>query len=150
MVRRHSSARLTQVNPRRRRADILSRMNARTMRYLTIEQRESLRDELWALIARLRDEIARGMRFSGQDKEADDMAIADVEAEIEIAGIARASRTLREAVAALELLHHPGYGLCADCGAEIPFTRLKANPLSTRCVECQRKLERGALAAARL
>lgn len=125
-------------------------MNARTMRYLTIEQRESLRDELKMMIARLRDEIALGMRSSSHSQETDDTAVADVETEIEIAAIARASRTLREAVAALEFLHDPGYGLCTDCGAEIPYTRLKANPLSTRCIDCQRRLERGALAAARL
>ena len=33
-------------------------------------------------------------------------------------------------------------GGCADCGADIPFVRLQANPLATRCTACQGKFER--------
>jgi RNA polymerase-binding transcription factor DksA len=30
------------------------------------------------------------------------------------------------------------YGRCADCGLEIPFERLKAEPAALRCIDCQR------------
>jgi len=33
------------------------------------------------------------------------------------------------------------YGLCTDCGAEIPTARLHANPAAMRCVGCQDKAE---------
>ena len=33
------------------------------------------------------------------------------------------------------------YGICVDCGAEIPANRLAALPASARCTECQRKAE---------
>jgi len=42
---------------------------------------------------------------------------------------------------ALQRLHTPEYGLCADCGAEVPFSRLQANPLATRCFGCQSAFE---------
>jgi len=33
------------------------------------------------------------------------------------------------------------YGMCLDCGNDIPFARLQAYPAAKRCVECQRKYE---------
>ncbi|RME01940.1 MAG: TraR/DksA family transcriptional regulator [Calditrichaeota bacterium] len=33
------------------------------------------------------------------------------------------------------------YGICVDCGKEIPQARLEAKPTALRCVECQHKLE---------
>jgi len=33
------------------------------------------------------------------------------------------------------------FGLCDDCGVEIPVARLLANPVSTRCVTCQDHFE---------
>lgn len=33
------------------------------------------------------------------------------------------------------------YGICEDCGGEIPAARLQAMPEATRCVPCQRKRE---------
>ena len=34
------------------------------------------------------------------------------------------------------------YGVCVNCGAEIPRTRLQAKPQASRCLECQAQLER--------
>jgi RNA polymerase-binding transcription factor len=33
------------------------------------------------------------------------------------------------------------YGICVDCGKQIPEARLQAMPEATRCVDCQRKYE---------
>jgi RNA polymerase-binding transcription factor DksA len=33
------------------------------------------------------------------------------------------------------------YGICVDCGQEIPAARLHAVPEAIRCVECQRHFE---------
>lgn len=33
------------------------------------------------------------------------------------------------------------YGICEDCGGEIPFARLEALPFATQCIECKRKAE---------
>ena len=33
------------------------------------------------------------------------------------------------------------YGTCADCGAEIPESRLEARPEATLCIDCQRHFD---------
>ena len=121
------------------------------MRYLTIEQRESLQRKLSDRAAALRDEIAAALRRSGSPEaiglvnhldEIDDEAVADLESSIEIAEIERDLSELRRTQGALQRLHTPDYGICADCGADIPYSRLNAEPSATRCVACQTKAER--------
>lgn len=34
------------------------------------------------------------------------------------------------------------YGQCVDCGCDIPFERLQAQPAAARCVDCQERWER--------
>ncbi len=85
------------------------------MRYLTIEQRESLQRQLSDRAAALRDEIAE---------------------------LERDVRELREVDAALGRLHTPDFGVCTDCGSVIPYSRLSAEPSATRCLSCQKKAER--------
>jgi DnaK suppressor protein len=45
--------------------------------------------------------------------------------------------------AALEAIEAGTYGVCVDCGAEIPEGRLRALPDAVRCVPCQRVASRG-------
>ena len=42
-----------------------------------------------------------------------------------------------ERQSALERLHAPDYGVCEECGADIPFVRLMSDPLRRRCRDCQ-------------
>jgi RNA polymerase-binding protein DksA len=121
------------------------------VRYLTIEQRESLQRKLSDRAAALRDEIAAALRRSGSPEaiglanhldEIDDDAVADLESSIEVAEIERDLRELRGAEKALERLHTPDYGVCIDCGADIPYSRLNAEPSATRCIACQTRAER--------
>jgi DnaK suppressor protein len=44
--------------------------------------------------------------------------------------------------AALEAIEAGTYGICVECGAEIPEGRLRALPDSVRCVPCQRVVSR--------
>ena len=122
-------------------------MNARMMRYLTIEQRETLERELKAQIETLRGEIKNGLRVPNRAEETDDDAVVDLETSLDVAELERTTLELRDAVKALGRLHEPGYGLCADCGSEIPYARLQASPTATRCMPCQRQRERGAQVA---
>ena len=43
---------------------------------------------------------------------------------------------------ALSRVNGQDYGVCVNCGAEIPLTRLQAEPQASRCLECQAQLER--------
>ena len=120
-------------------------------RYLTIEQRERLDAEIRARIDTLRSDILQGLRESGKPvvvrlanhlEETDDAPIADLESELEVAPLEREGRGLREMEAALERLHTPEFGVCADCGIDIPYVRFEFAPSTTRCLSCQSQRER--------
>jgi len=64
------------------------------------------------------------------DREVD-MALSEIDTQ-ELAAIARA----------LQRVHEDDYGLCADCGVEIPFDRLKVEPHALRCVACESRREK--------
>jgi DnaK suppressor protein len=60
-----------------------------------------------------------------------DMAISDLELS-ELGAVSAALRRLREGP----------FGVCADCGEEIAFDRLKVEPWALRCVACEGRRER--------
>jgi DnaK suppressor protein len=41
------------------------------------------------------------------------------------------------------LLEIGTYGICKGCGAEIPFERLMARPVTTLCINCKELEEEG-------
>ena len=55
-----------------------------------------------------------------------DMALSDLETQ-ELGAVSQA----------LARLAADQYGVCADCAADIPFDRLKAEPWALRCVACE-------------
>jgi RNA polymerase-binding protein DksA len=119
------------------------------MHYLTIEQRESLQAAMTARAEALRDTIAQALGQGGEGtqsladhrEDTDDDAVVDEESSMEAEALERQTMELRSIEAALLRLHTPGYGECADCGEDIPYVRLQANPLATRCTACQTKFE---------
>ena len=40
--------------------------------------------------------------------------------------------------AALQRLHQPDYGVCIECGKDIAFVRLQADPDAMHCADCAR------------
>ena len=121
------------------------------MRYLTLEQREALERQLRERASVLRNEIASAlsrsenpdaMGLANHLEEIDDEAVADLETGIEVAEIERDVRELRRATNALGRIHTADFGLCNDCGIEIPYARLAAEPTATRCFACQTLAER--------
>jgi len=57
-------------------------------------------------------------------------------------GTAYSSRRAREADRALVRLVEGTYGVCMDCGKNIPEARLRAQPEAEPCFECQSARER--------
>ena len=118
--------------------------------YLTIEQREALGREISARIDTLRADVAQGLRQSGHAdaiglahhiEDVDDEPVADLATALDVAAVERAVEALRHMEAARARLHTRAYGVCVDCEADIPYTRLHANPAATRCVHCQERFE---------
>lgn len=42
---------------------------------------------------------------------------------------------------ALRQIDEGTYGVCEDCGGEIPLIRLEALPFATQCIDCKRRAE---------
>ena len=68
-------------------------------------------------------------RRHAMDREVD-MALSDRDL-AELGAVARALVRLRGG----------DYGLCTDCGADIPFDRLRVEPQAERCVSCASRHE---------
>jgi DnaK suppressor protein len=66
-----------------------------------------------------------------------DVAKSLVDAETHASIVERAERQLSQINSALLRLDDGQYGICLDCGEEIPFERLKAIPSALFCIGCQ-------------
>lgn len=71
----------------------------------------------------------------------DSTAQTNTERELEFALDAHESAELRLVEDALSRMEAGTYGLCIDCGTEIPAARLQAAPEAARCIACQEKVE---------
>lgn len=65
-----------------------------------------------------------------ENARATDLALTDIE-----------TRELDEVSLALKRVHQPDFGMCADCGADIPFDRLQVEAWARRCVACESRFE---------
>ena len=54
-------------------------------------------------------------------------------------------RLLQMVEGALSRIHEGSFGQCISCGKEINSKRLDAVPWTRHCIECQEKLEQGAV-----
>lgn len=117
---------------------------------LTSHQLEWLRARLESRSARLAEEIRTALHPSHDGErglvnhrtETDDDAVADREASLDVATLEREVRELRALQEALRRLAGGEYGVCADCGEDIPYPRLRAEPEALRCIACQQAAER--------
>ena len=109
------------------------------------EFRTLLQSQRQQLLGEVREKIAASgetLGFVNQSKFTDDDAIADAAAQMDVAMVIRESQELREIEAALARIEGGSYGICADCGDDIARARLKAYPMTARCMPCQERHER--------
>ncbi|GMV00468.1 MAG: TraR/DksA family transcriptional regulator [Burkholderiaceae bacterium] len=100
-------------------------------------------------LAVLEEEIARKLgqaseEFSAFERIGDsgDLSSVLVEGEIEMSEALRDIDEWRGLRGALRRAEEGTYGVCIDCGVEVPFERLRASPMALRCVDCQVRAER--------
>ena len=101
---------------------------------------EALSEEVHRDAARSRDETYG--ELAGAVADGGDKAAADLMSDLDSAELNRDLDELRQLEAAQGRLTDRSYGVCVDCGAEIDFERLLAQPAALRCVDCQRVHER--------
>lgn len=104
------------------------------LRQQQLMQQLELHQEGRSRIEHARDVLAQDYDDAPQramDREVD-MTLSDID-----------SSELRSIRLAMQRVHEPGYGLCADCAGEIPFDRLRIEPEALRCVACESRHEQG-------
>jgi DnaK suppressor protein len=103
------------------------------------ERRRVLRSELAAKLEAQDNPALLGLR--NRMEETDDWAVADLETALDVAEVSRDAGELREVESALLRMKDGTYGECVDCGNNIPYARLHANPSASRCIACQERVE---------
>ena len=70
-----------------------------------------------------------------------DVATADTDKNMLLRIREREGRLIGKIKEALERISDGTYGICEECGEDIPINRLKARPVATRCIDCKTKEE---------
>ncbi|MEK8089403.1 TraR/DksA family transcriptional regulator [Thermithiobacillus plumbiphilus] len=84
-----------------------------------------------------------GMRTNTDDgaKDVGDASVIDLTEDMTLERSVSEALELAEVQRALERMDRGEYGICVDCGDEIPVERLKVQPTATRDVVCQERFE---------
>jgi RNA polymerase-binding transcription factor len=112
------------------------------------DHRKRRTGELRNLLVRLREDLRERVKSFRVDQEqealsspGDEMdaakSLADVETHATL--IDRKEDQLFQVESALTRLDQGEYGICMNCGEEIPIERLKAIPFAIYCIDCQKK-----------
>ena len=104
--------------------------------HAALEQRRAV------LLAELREDVERVRRdrfedLAGAAPDPGDESVATLIADLDHADVGRDLTELRGLEAARTRLADGSYGICADCGGDIGYGRLRANPAALRCIDCQ-------------
>jgi len=94
--------------------------------------------ELTRRLQRIKANLTAGRSADSQEQaqELENAEVVDAlgnEARNEISRIAKA----------LDQIKNETYGICVDCGEEIPMARLEAYPFADRCIRCATAAESG-------
>ena len=118
---------------------------------LTREQTDELSSAIEqrrrALVGELREDVARARgtpprELSGAAPDPGDESVADLIGDLDRAEVARELDELRGIEAARQRFEEGNYGVCIECGQDIGYARLRANPTAIRCIICQTRYEK--------
>jgi DnaK suppressor protein len=114
------------------------------MTSLTIEKLEHLKELLDQREKALREDIRREVDI--QDNFTDlasevadpgDSSFAHLTIDLGNAAVQRGLMEIRAIHAARSRIEQDTYGVCVDCGFDIPYERMEAQPTAERCAPCQ-------------
>ncbi len=98
------------------------------------------RDELAHRLQRIKDNLTAG-RSADSQEQAQELENAEV-----VDALGNETRNELTMVAkALDQIKNGAFGVCADCGEDIPMARLKAYPFADRCIRCATAAEESGL-----
>lgn len=120
-------------------------------RHLSPSQLAALRSRLMARGDALRRELdvalhepsaRQALGLPNRREETGDEAVADLQVTLDIAAIERDTEELVQVTEALDRISQESYGRCIDCGGDIAWPRLNAQPHARRCLACEAQRER--------
>lgn len=118
---------------------------------LTPQQSEELKtivEQRRAALARELGQDFDRMRTDGLDQvvgavpDPGDESVQSMIQDLDQAEASRDLAELRTLDAARARLDQGSYGICSNCGQDIGFERLRANPGAERCIRCQTQFEK--------
>ena len=121
---------------------------------MTSDELSSYRTQLLMLRARLRGDVSQladaALKKSRTEANGDlssmpihmaDIGSDNFEQEFTLSLMENEGVALKKIESSLERIEEGSYGLCEECGAKIPKTRLNAIPYATQCVKCASEQE---------
>lgn len=113
----------------------------------TIELAQTMTERRKALLEEIHNEVARAREehyeaVAGVTPDVGDQSVADLVIDVDQAEVTRDLGELRALDIAIKRVLDGSYGLCVDCGEDIPFARLHVQPSAERCFRCQQHHER--------
>jgi DnaK suppressor protein len=115
---------------------------------LTDKELASLRSTLEARLAQLQQEIEAKLASAAKEAgslertaDSGEVSVTEDATSSEFADVRRDMQEARDIDAAFQRMQDRQYGICADCGIDIPIERLHAQPTAFRCVTCQTRYE---------
>jgi DnaK suppressor protein len=116
---------------------------------LTEQQYSQLREMLEQRSQQLREELQRDLDekndhidVATEAPDPGDSSFANMTVDLSNAEAMRDLNELRQVSAALTRMEDGSYGTCTNCGMDIPFGRLQAQPMAQRCARCQEVWEK--------
>jgi RNA polymerase-binding transcription factor DksA len=104
------------------------------------ERRAALQEELRKDLGQARADALE--EIAGPAPDPGDESVARIIAELDQAEVSRDIGELRQLDEARRRFDEGSYGVCIDCGRDIDYRRLRANPAAIRCIHCQSRFEK--------
>ncbi|GIZ53957.1 TraR/DksA family transcriptional regulator [Noviherbaspirillum aridicola] len=108
--------------------------------------KKMLDDRYEALRVELNDEMrTRDENIGATTEEVPDSAdssFAHLTMDLDNAAVTRDVAERRAIEGAHARMNEGTYGICVDCGVDIPFERLQVQPAAERCAPCQERYEK--------
>jgi len=118
----------------------ISRSQSEVLIQLIDARAADLRDKIRSTLPKPADETT--LERTGLTQDQVDLATTTVEDEINHTMHERYLQELRQVEAARERAASGLLDCCSECGDEIGYDRLRAQPFAVRCVDCQSRHER--------
>lgn len=113
---------------------------------LRIKELKTIKEILSKMEKDILGDLQERIKSSNVDEQRDigdmfDDADIEQSREFNLLLSSRERQKLQQIKAALKRMEAREYGLCEECGEEIPVGRLKAMPFATLCVKCKSQQE---------